>query len=128
MRIEVDSDAFANSLKWYMSRASITQTDFAKRLGISKSTVSDWCHGKKLPGNAGMFYKIADVLGIEVADLWENSEVREDRSRARSLASYSVLLEEREDLRECMELLRKVSPADMPRVIEMIKIFAEVKA
>ena len=54
---------FQENLKYYMSSLNITQQDIVNALGVSKSTVSDWCHGKNYP-RIDVMQRLADFLGV----------------------------------------------------------------
>lgn len=43
------NDVFARNLKKYMDEYGLTQTDVAKRLGVTISSVSYWLNGTKTP-------------------------------------------------------------------------------
>ena len=44
-----DREAFAVTLPKYMDKAGITKSELAEAVGVSKSTVSCWVHGKAFP-------------------------------------------------------------------------------
>ena len=54
---------FQENLTYYMSMQKITQQDIVNALGVSKSTVSDWCHGKNYP-RIDVMQRLADFLGV----------------------------------------------------------------
>lgn len=54
---------FQENLIYYMSSLNITQQDIVNALGVSKSTVSDWCHGKNYP-RIDVMQRLADYLGV----------------------------------------------------------------
>lgn len=119
--MRVSSEVFANKLKYYINRLGISQAEFARRIRVTPAAVSAWCVGKAMPGNAAMFDTIADALGVTVADLVDENR-QEDK---RHLLAYANLLRQREDLQTAIELLRRVPAEDLPKVIEMIRVFAK---
>lgn len=40
---------FAHNLNRFLAKTNQTQIDLARALGVSKSTVSSWCTGEKMP-------------------------------------------------------------------------------
>lgn len=54
---------FQENLLYYMALNKISQQDIVTALGVSKSTVSDWCHGKNYP-RIDVMQRLADYLGV----------------------------------------------------------------
>lgn len=54
---------FQENLAYYMELNRISQQDIVNALGVSKSTVSDWCHGKNYP-RIDVMQRLADFLGV----------------------------------------------------------------
>lgn len=54
---------FQENLLYYMELNRITQQDIVNALDVSKSTVSDWCHGKNYP-RIDVMKRLADFLGV----------------------------------------------------------------
>lgn len=65
---------FVKKLKYYMELNNINQMDLMKEFGLSSSTISDWCTGKKLP-RMGKIQMLADYFGINKSDLLEEKEI-----------------------------------------------------
>ncbi len=63
-------DIFAENLNYYMEQNGVKQIDIAERLGISKSTVSSWCGGVKIP-RMDKIEMLADYFGISKSALIE---------------------------------------------------------
>ncbi len=59
---------FANTLKGAIGKSGLTQKEFVKIVGASKSALPDWLKGN-LPGNARTFVKIAQVCGYTLDDI-----------------------------------------------------------
>lgn len=64
---------FVKQLHYYMELKGINQTDLMKDLGLSSSTVSNWCTGLKMP-RMGKIQMLADYFGIEKSDLIEDKQ------------------------------------------------------
>lgn len=61
---------FSNNLKYYMNKRNKKQNDLINDLGLSSSTVSNWCTGEKLP-RMDKVQILADYLHINKSDLLE---------------------------------------------------------
>jgi transcriptional regulator with XRE-family HTH domain len=70
-----DREAFTITLPKYMDKAGITKSELAEAVGVSKSTVSCWVHGKAFP-RIDVMQRIADVLGCETDDLTYIAKLR----------------------------------------------------
>lgn len=65
-----NKNIFAKNLTQIMSVRDIKQADIVSLLGVSKSTVSSWCNGDKIP-RMDRVQKLADYFGISMSDLIE---------------------------------------------------------
>lgn len=64
-------EIFVRKLHHYMTVRDKTQTDLMRDLGLSSSTVSNWCTGLKLP-RMNKIQMLADYFGIKKSDLLED--------------------------------------------------------
>lgn len=62
--------AFVRNLKNKMNQMGVTQADLVAKFGITASTVSDWCNGKKYP-RVNKIQLLADYFGISRSELTE---------------------------------------------------------
>ena len=62
-------ELFPKNLQRYMADAGLSQTDVARRLGVSKQTVSDWISGKKFP-RVDRMQQLADLFSVLMSDLY----------------------------------------------------------
>ena len=60
---------FTENLKYFIEQNNMTYADFAKKIGVSPSTVSMWMRGINMP-RMELLDKIADLFNVEVADLY----------------------------------------------------------
>lgn len=70
---DYDNMVFAKNLNRLISQSEVTQSDIARLLGVSKSTVSSWCSGQKTP-RMGKVQTLADYFGVMKSDLIEDRE------------------------------------------------------
>ena len=68
------AEKFSKALKDAMGMSTITYTELAKRLGVNKSTVSMYLHGKALP-SLEIFDKISDILDVSADFLLGKREI-----------------------------------------------------
>ena len=71
---------FHKKLLYYMQLNQKTQSDLVNDLGISQSTISNWCTGLKLP-RMGKIQLLADYFGINKSDLIEEHTESENASQ-----------------------------------------------
>lgn len=65
---------FPKRLLETLNEKGITQTEFAKMMDVSKTTVSYWISGKRDP-ETDTFFKILEVLDVDYIDLDRKSVV-----------------------------------------------------
>ena len=73
---EKEKQIFSKKLNFYMDKKGVTQADIVSKFGITASTVSDWCNGKKYP-RADKVQMLADFLGVLKSDLVEDNPLEE---------------------------------------------------
>ena len=101
---EYDKMIFVRNLNYYLDKSGRKQTDIADYLGVSKSTVSDWCKGNMVP-RMGKIEKLANYFGILKSDLIEEKKPATNDELERELIS----------------LFRLVPEESRPLVLSMIK-------
>jgi transcriptional regulator with XRE-family HTH domain len=69
-----------------MNARGISQADICRELGMSSTTVSDWCTGKKYPRVDAM-QRLADLLGVMFSTLTTEGGIQnfEDQQRIEAL-------------------------------------------
>lgn len=104
----------------YMDINNKTQMDLMNDLGLSSSTVSNWCTGLKLP-RMGKIQMLADYFGINKSDLIEDkSEPAEAyylNDDAREMAQF---LFDNPEYKVLFDATRKVKKEDIHFVKEMM--------
>lgn len=62
---------FAKNLQRKMMEYSLNQTELARRMGVTQSTMSDWCHGRVLP-RSNRLEQLCKIFHCDPADLLGN--------------------------------------------------------
>ena len=79
-------EIFVRNLRYLMNARGISQADICRELGMSSTTVSDWCTGKKYPRVDAM-QRLADLLGVMFSTLTTEGGIQnfEDQQRIEAL-------------------------------------------
>ena len=112
---------FVKKLNYYMDLNNKNQMDLMKDLGLSSSTVSNWCTGLKLP-RMGKIQMLADYFGINKSDLIEEKEAVSEETYylnedARELAEFMF---KNPEYKVLFDASRKVKKEDIAFVKQMI--------
>lgn len=91
----------ARNLKYYMAISGKTQADISRDLGISKTSLSSWVNGHRIP-KVSTIDKFCSYFKIRRSDLME------EKDRADSL---SITIEVYRDEIDLIEKWRSASPA-----------------
>lgn len=118
------SQIFAQNLKRYLSETGMSQNELARRLGVTSATVSTWCRAEKYP-TIERIDALCNIFHCERVDLTETAEASARYHQNQRLLLYANYIAKHEMIAEAVDLLKMVSDSDMPRVLEMIKIFAK---
>ena len=110
---------FAENLVYWLKRREKTQADVSRYMHVSSATVSDWCHGNKMP-RTDKIQSLCSWLNIELPDLLEerkegNYYLNDD---ARDLAQF---LFDNPEYKVLFDASRKVKAEDIQFVKEMIE-------
>ena len=71
----------ATNIKKYLQMSGIKQKDFASKIGIVPSTLSDYLNMRITPSQ-GVIQKMADILGVEKSDIdttFKQKESKQDK-------------------------------------------------
>lgn len=103
---------FARNLKRQLQISGKTQSDLINDLGLSSSTVSNWCTAQKMP-RIEKIQLLADYFGIDKSELIEDSVKVPDSSinfiafdDGKKIELESLPQEARDDLVKYVEFLR----------------------
>ena len=101
---------FAQKINYYLVQNRKNQSDLIRDLGLSSSTVSNWCTGLKLP-RMGTIQMIADYFGIEKSDLLEDK--KEDYYLNKETAKIAQEMHDNSQLKLLFSAARDASPEDL---------------
>lgn len=91
-----DVMTFAEKLKQTRKKQGISQAELARRIGISRAAISRYESGERTQVAAPIIIAIAEVLGVDVADLvldYTNIQVYETQEEATQAATVTDALQ-----------------------------------
>ncbi|MCI5952582.1 MAG: helix-turn-helix transcriptional regulator [Anaerostipes sp.] len=112
---------FTKNLNKYLELSGKTQAELSRDLNISKTTVSSWFNGKRIP-RMDKIDMLCEYFGINRSDLMEDKTDSEpsyylnDETKQIAQEIY-----ENPDLRILFDASKNASPEDLKFVIEMVK-------
>ena len=68
---------FSKCLKYYLSKYDMTQSELAKRLGVSTQSVTNWCKGDKSP-RMDKVDAMCEIFHCKRSDLMEDKTNNQD--------------------------------------------------
>lgn len=107
-------EIFVRNLRYLMNARGISQADICRELGMSSTTVSDWCTGKKYPRVDAM-QRLADLLGVLFSTLTTESGLQdfEDQQRLEALHQNPTL-------RMLFDKQRTLTDSDLTAVLAVV--------
>jgi transcriptional regulator with XRE-family HTH domain len=107
-------EIFVKNLRYLMYARGISQADICRELGMSSTTVSDWCTGKKYPRVDAM-QRLADLLGVLFSTLTTEGGIQdfEDQQRIE-------VLHENPTLRMLFDKQRNMDQTDLSAVLAVV--------
>jgi len=63
----------ANNIRYYITASAYRPSEISRTLGVDKSAISRWMSGERTP-TAQNLIELADLLQIEVTDLWDSEK------------------------------------------------------
>ena len=107
-------EIFVRNLRYLMNARGISQADICRELGMSSTTVSDWCTGKKYPRVDAM-QRLADLLGVLFSTLTTEGGIQdfEDQQRIE-------VLHENPTLRMLFDKQRNMDQTDLSAVLAVV--------
>ena len=120
--LEKLKDIFAKNLKKYLEINGKNQVDLTNYMGVSPSTVSDWCNGAKMP-RMDKIQAICNWLQVEKSDLLEEHNEELSYYINDDAKEYAQFLFENPEYRVLFSAVRKVSKDDLDMVRQIIDKF-----
>lgn len=112
-------EIFVRNLRYLMNARGISQADICRELGMSSTTVSDWCTGKKYPRVDAM-QRLADLLGVLFSTLTTEGGLQgfEDQQRIEEL-------HENPTLRLLFDKQRRLDETDLNAVLAVVNAISK---
>ena len=112
---------FAKNLKHYMTSQGENQMDLMRDLGLSSSTVSNWCTGAKLP-RMDKVQLLADYFHIMKSDLLEekSSSNTDDYYLNPETSKIAQEIYDNKELSLLFDAARDADPEDLQTVHSML--------
>lgn len=126
MSDDIYKKIFSKNLRNYMSLNNKNQNDLMKDLGLSSSTVSNWCTGLKLP-RMDKVQMLADYFGINKSDLIEEKpEPSSSQSKdTKEHISSMIKKEYGTTTHKAFGLLVRLDDLDKEKTIERMEVYLE---
>jgi len=123
--IQEEKEDVADRLRAVRLKLGMRQKDLADKLGVSESVVTLWENRKnRRPVPAIYLEKLADILGIPVADLLDGRPT----PLTMKLSSVLLNLAERELIEQFRSLPEKVQLLQLAQLIECARLCREQEA
>ena len=112
---------FAKNLKHYMVVSGKNQMDLMRDLGLSSSTVSNWCTGSKLP-RMDKVQMLADYFHILKSDLLEEKSPVDNNTYYLNPETSKIAQEiyDNKELSLLFDAARDADPEDLQTVHSML--------
>lgn len=107
---------FARNLERLLESTGLSQSDLAKRVGVSTSSVSDWLTEKKMP-RTDKIVAIADIFGVHFSELLQEHAYYTNTETQR----IAQEIYEDRDLRLLFDAAKDAAPEDLQAVHAMLK-------
>lgn len=111
---------FSDNLTKLLQRCGKTQLQLANRLDVSKSTVSSWCSGSKMP-RMGKIDEIADWFSVSRSELIEENGKSENFSDNKDVSDLLEALRTRPEMRMLFSVSKDASKEDIEKAVAIIE-------
>lgn len=96
-----------DNLKAALDRSGMSQSELARRLGVTRSTVSNWISGKRTP-QLGHLQEAARILNMTITEI----------------LGEEILFAETKTERDAIQLLREMSERDREQFLRLMRLAA----
>ncbi|MEN3133804.1 XRE family transcriptional regulator [Bacillus albus] len=90
MKQDNPTKIIADNIRKYLKEFKMTQSELANKVGVKKSTMSDYLNYRAKPSH-GVLQKIADTFGIRKSDLDTTFQITEDTVDHKRYDLYSII-------------------------------------
>lgn len=97
-----------DNLRIALRKRGMSQSELARRLEVTRTTVSNWCSGQRTPSLANM-RAIARALDMSIAEI----------------LGQEIILAETKEERDVIEMLRELPPETRTHLISVLRSLAE---
>ena len=111
---------FANRLNYYLWYNGMTQKALADRLGVSTSTVSNWCMGQKAP-RVDKIDAMCEIFDCDRADLVEEPKEKHSYYLDKETSEKAKELFENSDMRVLFDAARGSKPEDLQMAADLLR-------
>lgn len=110
MKTKIYKEIFSQNLNYYLKEKGYNQSDLLKVINVSKSTISSWCRGTRLP-RMHHIQALADYLNIEKCMLIEDMSIHINQNKDISSIMDNIknILENNKDIILDGEILNQSS-------------------
>jgi len=110
---------FANRLQFYMESNGKKQIDLANDLGFTRSAISTWCNGTRIPGMDKIDI-LVEYLGIKRSDLLEDkADIDGAKKEFQLKDTYFSFAKEMQE--------KNISASDMEKIWKLYEILDNTK-
>lgn len=108
-------ESIRSNLEFYISKSPYTQKEIAEKLGVSKSSITNWIKGKNSP-DINLVPGLCDILGIPFTALFPSSNVPDESTDLDTEKSPSISEEDQ----QLLSSFHKLDEKDQYKVLGYI--------
>lgn len=131
-RMNKVKEIFSKNLNQCLKDKKITATEVAKKIKVSRATISDWCNEKKAP-RFDKIEQLAEVLEKPIHWFFEEEhKQQEETKKVKALTPIEVIAEELKELNRTIDNQNEIISAEigllgdkLERNNELLQIIAE---
>lgn len=111
---------FAENFQYYLARSDYNKKDIAQKIGVSQSTITDWCKHRTYP-RMDRIQKIAQVFGVEMYDLVEKHSLDLNYTNTKEAEKIARELVKDSEEFDFYKNVKKLSPENREMVFKLVK-------
>lgn len=112
---------FSKNLRFYLNKYDMTQSELAKRLGVSTQSVTNWCKGAKSP-RMDKVDAMCEIFHCRRSNLMEDKSESQEESYYTNPETAKIAQEiyENKDLSLLFDAAKDAAPEDLQTVHTML--------